>query len=142
MGGRSRTVLTHASVPGTLPTCLPRASCPSEISCGCSQATRTAALSLRCGTAPGAAVHRDGLSNSYATRESWNTEPYLCSAQELILHGSRIGGGGGGGRFLGRCTNTGAALCNKSLPTRPCVRNVPSEEELKLLHTTARATLW
>lgn len=52
-------MLTHASLPGTLPTCLPRASCPSEISCGRSQAARTAALSLRHGTAPGAAVHRD-----------------------------------------------------------------------------------
>lgn len=52
-------MLTHASLPGTLPTCLPRASCPSEISCGRSQAARTAALSLRHGIAPGAAVHRD-----------------------------------------------------------------------------------
>lgn len=52
-------MLTHASLPGTLPTCLPRASRPSEISRGRSQAARTAALSLRRSTAPGAAVHRD-----------------------------------------------------------------------------------
>lgn len=74
-------------------------------------------------------AHRHGQSSSYTTRESWNTEPSLCSARELILHGSRIRGGGGGGRFLGRCTNTGAALCKKSLPTRPCARSAPREGE-------------
>lgn len=82
-------MLTHTSLPGTLPTCLPRASCPSEISCGCSQATRTAALSLCRGTAPGAAVHRDRLSNSYTTGRAgtWSSpspqpESSSCTAAE------------------------------------------------------------
>lgn len=72
-------MLTHASLLETLPTSLSRASRPSERSCGCSQAPRTPALSLRCGTA--GAGTRLGLSQTFT--HCWGELESLCSSREL-----------------------------------------------------------